>query len=206
MTQAYFNEKASIWDAVVAEKNSEKLIAMVSRLDIIPGSMLLDIGTGTGVFVPYLMQSLGSNGQIIALDFAEEMLKQARAKGFNGNIDYVQADISGIPLQDGIFDCAVCYSSFPHFSDKLLALQEINRVLRKDGMLHICHTAGRETINDIHRQIPAVQNHTIPDENEVRRLLIESGYVDIIVDDNRDNYLVSARKPIVPSDTSVHSK
>ncbi|TET41314.1 MAG: class I SAM-dependent methyltransferase, partial [Dehalococcoidia bacterium] len=128
------------------------------------------------------------------LDFAEKMLKRAEAKGFNGNIDYLHADVHSIPLGEEIFDVVVCYSSFPHFQDKPRSLDEVNRVLKKGGRLFICHTSSRAIINGIHRQIPTVQNDIIPGEDEMRTFLSAAGFANIDIYDNGDSYLASACK------------
>ena len=195
MLRIFFNQRAAIWDETISEKDVGKLERMCQRLDIKPGSTVLDVGTGTGVFLPFLLNRIGDNGRIVALDFAEEMLKIAQAKGFDGNIDYLCADINSIPRGDEAFDCVVCYSSFPHFQDKPRALTEMNRVTRSGGNLFICHTSSRDKINQIHHQIPIVQNDTIPDEDEMRRLLSAAGFTDIEIEDSSESYLVSARKP-----------
>ena len=194
MVKTYFNEKASIWDETVAEKDVNKLEEMAGRLAIEPGSRVLDVGTGTGVFVPFILSRIGQNGSLVCLDLAEEMLKRAQAKGFEGNIDYICADIANTRFDDESFDAVVCYSSFPHFQDKPGALKGINRVLKRGGGLFICHTSSRYTINEIHRQIPPVRNDLIPDEAEIRNLLSAAGFVEISIQDNKDNYLASARK------------
>ena len=197
MIRAYFNQRAASWDATVAERDTSKLEQMAERLNIEPGSTLLDVGTGTGVFIPFLVRKIGRNGHIIALDFAEEMLKRVMAKGFNGNIDYLCADVTDIPLDDEIFDTVVCYSSFPHFQDKPRALTEMNRVTKSGGKLFICHTSSRTIINQIHRQIPEVGNDTIPDEGEMQIMLSMAGFTEISIDDTNESYLASARKPKV---------
>jgi len=195
MIRVYFNEKAATWDKTVAERDSTKLERMAKRLKIKPGSIVLDVGTGTGVFIHFLLREMGKGGRIIALDFAEKMLRRARAKGFNGNIDYLCADVTNIPLGNEIFDIIVCYSSFPHFQDKSRALAEMNRVIKRGGRLLICHTSSRASINEIHRQIPAVENDIIPDKSEVQEVLSMAGFVDIKIEDDSENYLASARKP-----------
>ncbi len=194
MIRAYFNQKAGTWDETTAEKDTAKLDRMAKRLKIKPGSIVLDVGTGTGVFIPFLLCEIGEGGRIISLDIAERMLGQARAKGFNGNIDYLCADVTNIPLRNEIFDIIVCYSSFPHFQDKSRALVEMSRVIKRGGRLSICHTKSRASINEVHRQIPAVENDTIPDEGEMQSLLLSTGFVDIKIDDS-ESYLASARKP-----------
>ena len=195
MIREYFNQKAALWDETIAEKDIVKLELMASRLNIAPGSALLDVGVGTGVFIPFLLNKVGRNGKIVALDFASEMLKKARAKNFIGNIKYLCCDVTDIPLVDEIFDAVVCYSSFPHFRDKLRALTEIKRVMKTNGELFVCHTSSRATINSIHRNIPAACNDTIPDEDEMRALLLKTAFKDIKIADEAESYLCCAKKP-----------
>jgi len=195
MSRAHFNQIAAKWDETRwSSEDIAKLERMAKRLDIKPGSTVLDVGTGTGVFIPFLLREVGKGGRIIALDFAGEMLRQARARGFNGNIDYLCADVTNIPLRNEIFDIIVCYSSFPHFQDKPRALAEMNRVIKRGGRLLICHTSSRASINKIHRQIPAVENDIIPDEGEMQIILLRAGFTGIKIDDSK-SYLASVRKP-----------
>lgn len=195
MIRTYFNEKAAIWDEIVAEKDTAKLGALACRMDIEPDSTVLDVGAGTGVFAPYILSKIGRNGRLVAADLAEEMLKIARTKSLNGNVAYLHADVTSVPVSDEVFDVVVCYSSFPHFQDKPKALSEFNRVLKKGGSLYICHSSSRATINEIHRQIPAVQNDIIPDVGNMQGLLSAAGFTDIGIDDGTNSYFASARKP-----------
>lgn len=194
MTKAFFNSRAAVWDETVAEKDTDKLEAMVERLDIEPGATMLDVGTGTGVFVPFILRKIGEKGRLVCLDFAEEMLKKAAGKGFRGDIQYVCADIEQSDLANDSFHAVVCYSSFPHFEDKPKALREIHRVLKKGGKLFICHTSSRQAINEIHGQIPEVHHHLIPEEDEMHQLLSMAKFKEISVCDGQDSYLVSAVK------------
>lgn len=194
VTRTYFNHRAAIWDETSSETDMTKLERMAKRLNIKPGSTVLDVGSGTGVFIPFLLRRVGREGRLVVLDLAEEMLNRARAKGFK-DIAYLHADVTSIPVSDEIFDVVVCYSSFPHFQDKPRALAEINRVTKSGGRLLICHTASRAMINQHHRQIPAVANDTIPDEKEMQLMLSRAGFTDIRIDDSSESYLASARKP-----------
>jgi ubiquinone/menaquinone biosynthesis C-methylase UbiE len=195
MTKAYFNERADIWDEKIAEKDASKLEKMAARLKIESGATVLDVGTGTGVFLPYLLKKVGVNGSIIALDIAEKMLAKAKSKGYRGNIRYLCADVMAIPLDDEFCDAVVCYSSLPHFPDKPKAMLEIKRILKKGGRVFICHTSSREHINHIHRSIPTVQNDLLPDAIEMTTLLSNAGFTEIQVEDKAENYLASGCKP-----------
>jgi ubiquinone/menaquinone biosynthesis C-methylase UbiE len=195
MIRAYFNRQAAIWDEAVAEKNTTRLEKMAERLDLEPGFTVLDVGTGTGVFLPFLLEKIGGNGRVVALDIAEAMLLHAKAKDFHGNIDFVCGDVMDIALGDGIFDAVVCYSSFPHFQDKPRAFAEIYRVVKSGGRVLICHTSSRAEINEVHRQIPEVHHDTIPEADKMQSMLSSAGFVEIKIEDKSDSYLVLARKP-----------
>jgi ubiquinone/menaquinone biosynthesis C-methylase UbiE len=194
MTKAYFNAQAEIWDEKIAEKDTSRLECIAACLTIEPGATILDVGTGTGVLLPYLLDKAGAEGKLIALDHAEKMLLKAKAKNLRGNISYICADIMSVPLADEICDTVVCYSSLPHFPDKPQALLEIKRVLKKGGELFICHTSSREHINGIHRQIPTVQNDLLPDAIEMTFLLTNAGFTAIKVEDKMDSYFACGRK------------
>jgi ubiquinone/menaquinone biosynthesis C-methylase UbiE len=194
MIRSYFNGMAAIWDENIAEKDTGKLNSMVERLHIIQGSAVLDIGSGTGVFIPYLMDRIGETGSLVALDFAEEMLICCKTKHCSRDIDYLHADVMLLPLGEQSFDVIVCYSCFPHFSDKVRALSEMYRVLKKQGHVHICHTSSRDQINTIHRGIPAVSNDLMPDQDEMRFIMASAGFSDIEIHDSSDSYLASGVK------------
>jgi ubiquinone/menaquinone biosynthesis C-methylase UbiE len=194
VTRIYFNSKAHIWDQVIAEKDQQKLQSLADRLDIAYGSTVLDVGTGTGVFVPFILEKMGENGKLVCLDFAEEMLKKAKSKNFSGNIEYICADITQTQLNSGTFDFVVCYSSFPHFQDKPRALGEICRVLKPGGKLSICHSSSKDTINNLHRKLPDVCNDLIPDESTMRQLLGDAHFKGVEIVDGADRYLAAARK------------
>ncbi len=194
MIRAYFNQRAAVWDETIAEKDTAKLERMAGRLNLGSGFTVLDVGTGTGVFLPFLLHRIGRNGRVVAIDVADEMLPRARAKGFAGDINYLCADVMDIPLDDEIFDAIVCYSSFPHFQDKPRAFTEMNRVIKSGGRLLICHTLSRTQINEIHRQNPIVHHDTIPDADEMQSMLSAAGFTDISIEDNSDSYLATATR------------
>jgi ubiquinone/menaquinone biosynthesis C-methylase UbiE len=194
MIRDYFNQRADIWDAEVAEKSAGKLRRMADRLGLERGSVLLDVGSGTGVFLPWLLEKTGTEGRIVALDCAERMLEKSRQKGFPPQVSFLCASIEEVPLPDASFDAVVCYSSFPHFGDKPRAFREMYRVLRPGGRLVICHTSSRAQINRIHAALPEVSDHLIPGEAEMREMMGGAGFTAVNIEDGEEDYLASAAK------------
>jgi ubiquinone/menaquinone biosynthesis C-methylase UbiE len=191
----YFNQLAGKWDKMTPEETRARLPQMIDYLAIKPGDTILDVGGGTGILLPLLYNAAGDRGKIVSLDIAEEMLRQARNNGHQGNIDFIHADVAAIPLSGEAFDLVICYSCFPHFPDKLKALAEMARVLRNRGRLVICHTASRQAINELHKSVGnVVENDTIPDEATMREMLAASGLKPIELRDESHRYLAIAAK------------
>lgn len=189
----FFDQAAANWDALIEEQTLSRLQEIVSGLDIEPGAMVLDVGCGTGVLFPMLLEKVGQARHIVGLDISSEMLRQAKAKGYP--VECVQGDAQSLPLQDETFDWVICNAVFPHFPDKLRALREIRRVLKDGGRLVICHTASREAINELHCSIGGVVAHdTIPPDDEMRWLLREARLDRAVVQNRPDRYVVLARR------------
>ncbi|REG07224.1 class I SAM-dependent methyltransferase [Pelolinea submarina] len=194
ISRKFFNDRAEHWDDTVRNNDAQKLRRMADRLDIQEPNFVLDVGTGTGVFIPYISEKLNGSGRIISMDFAINMLIKAQSKfSDRESLEYVCAEIEALHLGSAQFDTAVCYSTFPHFHDKPRALRNLTHLLKKNGTLFICHTASKETINDIHRSIPDFQDHLIPDNDEMAQLLEKAGFVQVKIEDNEDYYLVTAK-------------
>ena len=193
--QEYFDQLAPIWDKELTPERLQCLGEIIEGLGIKPGDQVLDIGSGTGVLIPFLIAELDNEGKIMALDISMEMLVQAQTKGFPPIVGFAQADIVAIPLADDSMDLAMCNSAFPHFSDKGKALKEIARVLRTNGRLVICHTMSRQALNRLHQSIgDVVANDLLPDEFQLRRLAKQARLTITHFEDGPERYLVIAEK------------
>jgi ubiquinone/menaquinone biosynthesis C-methylase UbiE len=194
VSRQYFNDHALEWDTTKRSNAPHQLQAMAARLDFPPHALVIDVGTGTGVFVPYVQVKLGELGLVVCVDFAFKMLDIARMKNSNHSINYVCAEIETVGFSANAFDAAVCYSTFPHFHDKPLALENIHRLLKPGGRIFICHTASREFINNIHLNIPDFKDHLIPPKDAMNALMKEAGYQDIRIEEAPDSYLACGTK------------
>jgi ubiquinone/menaquinone biosynthesis C-methylase UbiE len=193
--QEYFDQLAPSWDSELNPERLKSLGNIVRDLSIRPGYHVLDIGSGTGVLLPFLINEMRGEGEIVALDFSAEMLSQARAKNFAPIVRFARANVLAIPLDDNSMDLAICNSAFPHFDDKVKALKEIGRVLKNNGRLAICHTMSREMLNRLHQSIGGViATDVLPDEFELRRLIKQAALKITHFEDSPERYLVVAEK------------
>ena len=195
ISRQFFNKEAAHWDETVRSNDADKLQAMAARLSIPDNARVLDVGTGTGVFVPYILPKLNGGGMITCVDFAFQMLEIALNKNGDDGINHVCAEIESLGIIRNKFDVVICFSTFPHFHDKPLALENIFETLTEGGVVYICHSESREFINNIHRQIPDFVDHLIPERGEIYTMLENTGFFDISIIEDDTYYLAEARKP-----------
>jgi len=193
--KAYFNEKAAKWDTLIQDEVILRLKNMVSELELPQGSKVLDLGTGTGVLIPMLIEAVGPSGAVVAMDFAPQMLAEARKKYQWPNLEFFEGAAEDIPLGDQVFDEVVCNSAFPHFDDLKGAAREMARVLKRGGRVTVFHPHSREYINNLHTSLGgAVQNCLLPEEEVMRAIFSEAGFGEIVLDDVPQRYCLFGRK------------
>ncbi|MGQ9488290.1 MAG: class I SAM-dependent methyltransferase [Armatimonadota bacterium] len=195
----FFDNLAEKWDDEESPDISVRLERVVTLADLHAGQRVLDVGTGTGVLVPHILQRVGQHGIVVALDISRGMLRQAKAKMFPSNVYLVLGDMHRAGLGSGAFDRVLCNAVFPHFEDRSIALQEVWRVLRPGGLMIISHPIGREAVNRLHSQYEAVAQDRVPTADGMQTLLIGMGWVQVEVIDEPDFYLAKAKKRLAPA-------
>jgi ubiquinone/menaquinone biosynthesis C-methylase UbiE len=176
-------------------EKQERLAEVISWFRVKRGDFILDVGTGTGVLLPYLEEAVGAQGKVAAMDFSLNMLKQAKMREFPGDKTLINAGVTAIPFQSGRFDRVTCFSAFPHFPDKRRALDEMVRVLKKDGHLFIAHLHNVEEINNLHEATGgAVIRDRLPDPENLRTMMHNSGLQEISIISQPGKFLAEGRK------------
>jgi len=168
---------AASWDEKF-KPDADKLEKILRIAKIPKDSDVLDVGTGTGVLVPFLNEA---GCRVDAVDISEKMLEVARAK-FPGMADFIAADMQTAELKKK-YDVIICHNVYPHFSDKELTLKNILKHLSAGGRLLIAHSASREEINSRHRAHREVQDDVLPPVTELAGLAEKSGYKTIYTED-----------------------
>ena len=88
----FFNCVAKNWDNMI-EVNDSKINYLLSKLEIKEDDSILDIGTGTGVLIPFL-DNLIPSGFIRGIDISKGMLEVALEKyGNKSNIAFDLVDV-----------------------------------------------------------------------------------------------------------------
>lgn len=190
--QSFFNKLAKKWDnrfhTQELKKFLEKLVPMFGLRE---EQKILDVGTGTGILIPYLSKAVGSKGQITAIDYAKEMIKICKSKyGHLPNVSFSVNNIEDIDYFFDSFDSVICFGVFPHLENPEKALIQINRVLKKGGSLIISHALSSEEIKAHHHSSSSVvAKDTLPKEIEMRKILKQTGFFTTKITDEPGCYL-----------------
>jgi demethylmenaquinone methyltransferase/2-methoxy-6-polyprenyl-1,4-benzoquinol methylase len=149
-----------------------------------PGHAVLDIAGGTGDLAARFAAIVGSKGRVVLADINESMLRIGRDKlidhGFQGNLEYVQADAQYLPFPDDSFDCVSIAFGLRNVTDKNLALRSMLRVLKPGGRLLVLEFSkprnellGKAYDNYSFRVLP-LMGKLVAGDSESYRYLAES--------------------------------
>ncbi|MCK4266160.1 MAG: methyltransferase domain-containing protein, partial [Thermoplasmata archaeon] len=79
----------------------------IESLELKPDDMVLDVGTGTGLILPWIAERL-TTGKVMGIDLSENMLEKARERagkcGVEDRVELRKMDIEKMGFEDGSFD------------------------------------------------------------------------------------------------------
>ena len=192
----FFDRHAARWDETLQYRDkADQLSEVVTWFGLAEGQSVLDVGTGTGILLPFLSDAIGLEGELIAIDFAFNMLGEAKQRFCKGDKTVVNASVEAIPFRSDRFDRVTCFSAFPHFPNKVKAVHEMVRVLKPKGRVFIAHLHSVEEIDQLHQQAGgAVCHDHLPPPERVRALMVESGLQEVSVSNQPGKFLAQGQK------------
>jgi len=110
--------------AKIVEEELKKVITLNKK------SRILQIGCGPEDIINYF-----SVGEIYAIDPLADFYKEKFKLNYE-NIHFLQARAEKLPFEDNSFDVVILSNVLDHVEDPTKALQEIKRVLKKEGIFY----------------------------------------------------------------------
>jgi len=145
-----FSRAASSYDAAAAlQREVEKrLLESLDYLEDRQPQVVLDIGSGTG-HASAAMKKRWPKAQVIALDLAEPMLREAKKQaGWWKPFSRVCADAQALPLLDQSVDVIYSNLCLQWVDDLPAVFAGFRRALKPGGLL-LCSTFGPDTLIEL---------------------------------------------------------
>ncbi|HOQ33064.1 MAG TPA: methyltransferase domain-containing protein [Candidatus Hydrogenedens sp.] len=190
----FFNNHAPNWDSYKTKEELQAIENLLSLVNIPQNSIIIDIGCGTGILVPYLLKHIKNSGLIIETDLSPQMIQYGKNKFKNNSYTaWLIADAHDLPVKDHSVNAIICFSVFPHLINQQKAMIEHARILAPNGIWVLCHTKPRREINKFHKNLGGiVGNHIIPDKKTILNMLKQAQLKLQYFQDNSNGYLLIA--------------
>lgn len=112
----------------------------IDTLGLLPHHQVLDLASGTGDLALRIAPLLNDQGKITLSDINESMLnigKQRMIDAGHLRAEYAVANAESLPFADNSFDRITMAFGLRNVTDKQLALNELHRVLKPNGLLMV---------------------------------------------------------------------
>lgn len=190
MAEGFFDNRAETWEKkCYPPEVRRRLLNLLPDFGVQSGERVLDIGTGSGILIPYLLERAGNKGRVCALDLSFEMVRQARLKIYSIGDIVMRADVHQLPFKNESHDRVICFAAFPHFSRPREALGEMSRVLAPGGTLVVAHLMSRRELAAHHGTHSAVARDLLPDAADFRKMFEDANLTSPRIVDEPGRYL-----------------
>jgi malonyl-CoA O-methyltransferase len=163
---------------------------MLERLDYVrlEPRVVLDAGCGTATTTAELARRY-PQAEIVALDFAEGMLRHASGQGGWMRVpQWVCGDVEALPLASQSVDLVYSNAVLQWSTDLARTFAELLRVLRPGGLLTFS-TFGPDTLRELRAAWAQVDGHThvspFADMHDLGDLLVETRFAEPVMDCER---------------------
>jgi demethylmenaquinone methyltransferase/2-methoxy-6-polyprenyl-1,4-benzoquinol methylase len=191
----YFESYTDEWDKMFTSEDLEILSFLIDSFNIQTGTKVIDLGCGTGILFDMLRRKVGKDGMVVGVDFCPKMVRKARQNFPFETISEIDADVENLPLKECIFDCAISFAAFAHFTDFRKVMQEVARVLKSGGLFHIVHLMSSKELDDYHHKAGGpVANDQLPSDEDMMALFNHGNFTNAKITDHPGLYLASAAK------------
>ncbi|MEC9372191.1 MAG: metalloregulator ArsR/SmtB family transcription factor [Planctomycetota bacterium] len=195
---SFFGRVSGEWDAIRTELFGAGFTTAALPALLPPDTVIADLGCGTGNaaerLAPYVKK-------VIAVDVSSPMLDASRKRLAEfDNVEFVEGDLTDLPLEDASVDAAVCVLVLHHLPQPAAAIAEMRRLLKPGGAAAIIDMYAHD--REEYRTTMGHQ-HLGFSEQDMTRWLEEAGLTDARVAPLRSDpeakgpglFVASARAP-----------
>lgn len=172
---------------------------LVDAARLTEGERVLDVACGTGVVTRNAAMRVGRTGRVVGVDLNANMIAVARSLApTEAAIEWLEGSALDLPFKHSSFDVVLCQQGLQYFPDKLVALQEMRRVLVHGGRLALCIWNNKGLYNGavVEALVRFISDEAaarfsaarqVPTKDELQSLATEAGFSNVQVRVDRIN-------------------
>jgi SAM-dependent methyltransferase len=141
-----FAVAADAYDRFMGRYSVPLATAFADFAGIVPGQLVLDVGSGPGALTTELVRRAGADA-VAAVDPSEPFVAAARER--HPGVDVRMGSAEQLPFEDDAFDAALAQLVVHFMADPVAGLRELARVTRGGGVVAACvwdHAGGRSPL------------------------------------------------------------
>lgn len=122
---------------------------VMDRMHVQKGMKALDVCCGTGDWTIALAEAVGEEGEVIGLDFSQNMLSVAEEKNQKLKLDqmeFIHGNAMELPFPDNSFDYVTIGFGLRNVPDYMKVLKEMYRVVKPNGKVVCLETSQPELV------------------------------------------------------------
>lgn len=164
----------------------------VGHLDISKQSIILDIGCGGGVNVKRFLEMTENN--VYGIDYSLVSVKKSIELNIeeieNKRCEIRQESVSQMSFDDNTFDIITAFETVYFWPDFSNDLNEVNRILKDDGIFMICNEAIPKENDERQKEFIELLNCSIYSKNELVSYLNNAGFSNIktVINESKDSF------------------
>ena len=162
---------------------------------------LLDIGCGGGVNVERFAGQISNEGKVIGLDYSDVSVEKSSKRNEEfineGKVEIIEGSVSDMPFEDKTFDIVTGFETIYFWPDFVNDLKEVNRVLKKGGLVFFCNeVVYKKGEMEKYDDLAKLLDMNIYSEEVLEESLTEAGFGDFETHINEENdwIVILARK------------
>jgi arsenite methyltransferase len=178
-------------------------------IDLRPGEVVLDLGSGGGIDVLLSAQRVGLAGKAYGLDMTDEMLALARENQRQAgleNVEFLKGEIENIPLPNNSVDVIISNCVINLSANKDRVLSEAFRVLKPGGRFAVSDVVVRGSVPEEVRKSMLLWVGCIAgalEENDYLSKLSRAGFSAVSIEPTRVYNVEDARQFLTEAGVDV---
>ncbi|MEE2750949.1 MAG: class I SAM-dependent methyltransferase [Myxococcota bacterium] len=127
-------------EPVEGREKWQKPKMLLESLGVGSGQVVADLGAGTGFFMPYLVDAVGGDGKVIAIEVSQDLVDRLQSLAHSdgkGRVDVRLGEFEDPHLQEAEVDWVIVVQTYAHIENRVDYFRRLKSAMRPGGRLAV---------------------------------------------------------------------